>query len=148
MPLFSGARSTPFEVRASYRSAANPARRFEVRTAGAYPKGADMADAYRGRIVVESGDTSSQLTVNAEHFTPRVERMDRPADHATTEAQVIDPASLARFILYVDPSSGKDQAEKEAGDLFAVLQAAGMGPKVGLPDTEALLLVSASSDYR
>jgi len=148
MPLFSRARSTPFEVHASYRSAVSPVRRYDVHAAGAYPKGADMAEAYRGRVVVATGDARHQLTVNAERFTPRLERIDWPADPAPAAARVIDPAFLARFILLVDPSAEEEQAHREARDLFAVLQAAGMGPKVGLPDTNELLLVSASSDYQ
>jgi hypothetical protein len=145
MPLFSGFRPTAFEVHATYRSAADPARRYEVRTAGAYPKGADMAESYRGSIVVSAGDTRRQLTVDAERFTPRVEHVDWPADAAPTGA--IDAAFLALFIMAVDSGAGEEQARKEAGELLAVLQAAGMGPKVGLPGTKVLLLVSASSDY-
>ena len=148
MPLFSRARLTRFEVHASYRSAVSPACRYDVHAAGAYPKGADMADAYRGRVVMATGDAHRQLTVDTERFTPRLERIDWPAHPAPEAGRVIDPAFLAQFIMVVDPSADEERAHKEARDLFAVLKAAGMGPKVGLPDTKELLLVSASSDYR
>lgn len=148
MPLFRRARASPFEVHASYRSAVDPARRYEIHTTGAYPKGADMADAYRGRLVVATGDARRQLRLNAERFTPRLEQIDWPAARAPTAARAIDPAFLAQWVSIIDPSVEREQAHREARDLFAVLQAAGLGPKVGLPETQELVLISASSEYR
>lgn len=102
----------------------------------AYPKSADMADACRGRVVVATGDARGRLTVNAGRFTPRLERIDQPIHPAPEAARVIDPAFLAQFMLFVNPSAEEEQAHEEARDLFAVLQAAGLKPKVGQPDTK------------
>jgi hypothetical protein len=148
MMLFSCGRPTPFEVHANYRSANNPTRQYEVHTIGAYPLGSDMADAYQGRIVVKTGDAHHQLTVNAERFTPKLEQIERLADFAPVVGQTVDAAFLEQFILAIDRAADQEKVHEEAKDLFAVLEAAGMGPKVGLPDTTALVVVSVSYDYQ
>jgi hypothetical protein len=50
--------------------------------------------------------------------------------------------------MAIDPTVASKQAQQEAQDLFAVLEAAGMGPKIGLPETTTLRLLSASYDYK
>jgi hypothetical protein len=147
MMPFSCAKPTPFEVHASYRSAANPTRQYAVHTTGAYPPGADMADAYRGRIIATIGDTHYQLTVNAERFTPKLDQIELPKDLAATVGQAVDRAFLMRFILAIDSTASKEQAQEEANELFKVLEAAGMGPKVGLPTTQKIVRISVSYDY-
>lgn len=147
MMPFSCAEPTPFEVHATYRSAANPTRQYEVHTTGAYPPGADMANAYHGRIIATIGDTHHQLSVNAENFTPTLDQIGVSKDLAFTVGQTVDPVFLMRFILAIDSTASKEQAQEEANELFKVLEAAGMGPKVGLPTTKKLVRISVSYDY-
>jgi hypothetical protein len=148
MSIFSCGRTIPFEVRAKYRSVANVERRYEVHTTGAYPAGGDITDTYQGRIVMKIGcHAQYELGVKAERFTPMVDQMDRIGDLEPNALQEIDSEFLGRFILATDPTASRDNIYEEAGELFAVLEAAGMGPKIGLPETKTLILLSSTYKY-
>ena len=148
MALISCARPTPFEVRAAYRSLADPTRRYEIDAAGSYPAGADMAEDYRATLLILIGDDRHRIRVRAKRFTPLLERIESSRDFPSVSAQPLDPALLTRLIETLDPAAAHEQITAEANELIAVLEAAGMGPKIGLPKTLALQLVSASSAYR
>jgi hypothetical protein len=147
MSLSSCAKPTPFTVEARYRVTDDATRRYEVVTTGFYAIGADMAETYQGQIVVSTAETSHRLSITAEHFTPRLAQPEGLNSLNTEVGQNIDAVFLARWVSAVTPTISETQAKAEAQDLFAVLEAAGMGPKVGLPDTTALILVSVNYQY-
>ncbi len=108
-----------------------------------------MADAYQGRIVVTVGDISYELTVKAERFTPTVDKIAPSVDIiGLTNGVVIDAAVLAQFVLAIAPTASSELIVLEAKELFSVLEAAGMRPKIGLPTTEVLVPLNASSEYQ
>jgi hypothetical protein len=146
--LFSCGRPIPFEVHAAYRSLADPARRYEVDTHGSYPEGVDMAEDYRATLSILVGEERHRIKISAKRFTPLLERIESSKHISYIPAQPVDPLLLGRLIESLDPAATHDQVAAEANDLFAVMQAAGMGPKIGLPKTRALLLVSVSNTYR
>jgi hypothetical protein len=141
-------RSTPFEVRVDFLSAADPARRYEIEVAGSYPEGADMAEDYRASLSILIGEELHRIRVRAEQFTVVLERIESEKAFAYVTGQPLDVALLTRLIETFDPAAPQDQIAAEANELFTVMEVAGMGPKIGLPKTRAMHLVSASNTYR
>jgi len=146
--ILSCSKPTPFEVRASLASVADPARRYQIHATGSYPAGADMAEDYHASLLIQVGEDRHRIGVRAKRFTPVLERIDSSKGFASDPAQPFDPALLTRMLETFDPAAPRERIAAEATELFDLMQAAGMGPKIGLPQTRVLRLISVSNAYR
>ena len=134
--LLTAACSNAFVVEATYEPASGRYQAIEVRATGERERADDIADA--GQVVLTLVTKSGERTV----LPIAVER------GSLYDAGADPPERLEEHALRVlFHEADVEPRREELVEILAIVERAAMGPKAGVPDTEALTLVSMHATY-